>query len=325
MYAASLLHNGKAPDSLEICENWLMDQPESADFIACRDCLCRLTRHVDKAWEWIRQLEEQLTHLTFEPERAHSGIEGMLYDLLCEDIHQSEEAGYELETLLRDMMAAPLPEFYRKSRVLPLEAARNRIQHHPLLSPSVSKPVPDDGLSTPTPPTPLMKPKTKYFPKNGMSRKGFTLIEMLVVIAIISMLMLLVVPAAGSVQKRAKRSACASNLRQIAMASLMYSAEHGGKLVATPFKDPNVYWFRQMYPYLKRDNENKTTRVFQCMEDRDALEAFHNQGTEWNSISYLLLKESPEWSYLSEIRSPSQSPQFIDAEITATADYGTPA
>lgn len=157
------------------------------------------------------------------------------------------------------------------------------------------------------------------------SISAFTLVEMLVVLAIVATLVAVVVPASDSLRQRSQRVACASNLRQISIASLLFSSESNGKLIATPFKDPDVYWFRQIYPYLKSDEQNKTTQVFQCPSDSDALQAFDSGGTEWSSISYLLLKQSPDWGFLSNIISPSKSPQFIDAEIVATADYRNPA
>lgn len=153
---------------------------------------------------------------------------------------------------------------------------------------------------------------------------GFTLIELLVVIAILASLMSLVILAAGRSLESARRTACASNLRQIATASLLFTTENNGRILATPFGEDNLYWFRQIYPYLKNDQTNKATRIFQCPEDRSALNAFRSGGSEWDSISYLFLKEDPDWELLGQITSPSQSPQFIDAEITATGNYRDP-
>lgn len=160
--------------------------------------------------------------------------------------------------------------------------------------------------------------KTRSVP---LSRTGFTLIEMLVVIAIFALLASLILPVTNRALGSARRVACASNIRQIATASLMYSSENQGRLIASPFVDPSVYWFRQIYPYLGNDDATETTQIFQCVEDKDAREAYASGGSEWDSISYLLLKENLSWTFLAQIRSPSISPQFIDAEITATGNY----
>ncbi len=55
-------------------------------------------------------------------------------------------------------------------------------------------------------------------------RHGFTIIEMLVVIVIIGILMALMLPAINSAREAARRSNCASNLRQIGQAILGFEA-----------------------------------------------------------------------------------------------------
>lgn len=58
----------------------------------------------------------------------------------------------------------------------------------------------------------------------GSSRPGFTLVEMLVVIAIVATLAGIILPAVQASREAARRSACASNLRQIATAMVSYDA-----------------------------------------------------------------------------------------------------
>ncbi len=55
---------------------------------------------------------------------------------------------------------------------------------------------------------------------------GFTLIELLVVIAIIAILAALLLPALASAKERAQRAACKSNMRQLALAAMMYADEN---------------------------------------------------------------------------------------------------
>src|SRR2546428_13463634 len=63
-------------------------------------------------------------------------------------------------------------------------------------------------------------------------RAGFTVVELLVVIAVIAILAALLLPALARAKESARRARCASDLKQIVLAACMYADENDDRFPA---------------------------------------------------------------------------------------------
>jgi len=90
-------------------------------------------------------------------------------------------------------------------------------------------------------------------------QSAFTLIELLVVIAIIAILAAILFPVFGRARENARKSSCASNLKQLGLAAQMYSQDFDEILPRIYVNDPSSKsWAQIIQPYVK------STQAFNC-------------------------------------------------------------
>lgn len=108
---------------------------------------------------------------------------------------------------------------------------------------------------------------------------GFTLLEVIVVIAVVAVLAALLLPAVQSAREAARRTQCASNLRQIGIALHAYHGDYGvfplgiGQHVAQiqmlPYVDqaPLYDWITSDYPRSGMAAQWTPVAVYECPSD----------------------------------------------------------
>ena len=85
-------------------------------------------------------------------------------------------------------------------------------------------------------------------------RKGFTLVELLIVIAVLGVLAAMMSTSAGSASAIAKAAAIHSNIRSIKAAALLYRAEAGEDFHETDATEANLKKFIDLQIYRKFSN-----------------------------------------------------------------------
>jgi prepilin-type N-terminal cleavage/methylation domain-containing protein/prepilin-type processing-associated H-X9-DG protein len=127
-------------------------------------------------------------------------------------------------------------------------------------------------------------------------KKGFTLVELMVVIAIIALLAALLLPAINKAKSISQRATCISNQKQLQMGHMIFSDDHGDKILYSSSwkyeKCASYAWMAgslnlstygnrarwlassPLFPYV-----GKSVGVFKCPADKDVVRVMNKQKT----------------------------------------------
>jgi len=116
---------------------------------------------------------------------------------------------------------------------------------------------------------------------------AFSLVELLIVVAIIGVLAALAFPVFQKVLLTGKKTACASNLRQIGIALMTYAAENDQHLPETSHTAAiGQSWIFALESYL-----GNVDKVRLCPADPKAADRLEAKGTSYVMNSYLFVPE----------------------------------
>jgi prepilin-type N-terminal cleavage/methylation domain-containing protein/prepilin-type processing-associated H-X9-DG protein len=163
--------------------------------------------------------------------------------------------------------------------------------------------------------------------ERGTRRRGFTLVELLAVIALIVLLAALILPVFGAARERARESTCLSHLRQINLAYLLYVADWEEQLPdwylpgpprPAPF-GPRRFWPELLQPYLRSQGVVlDPNAVWEEQEDvRLADYTLMTSGPEGRGT-----EADPYWRWpgpplsLADVRRPAETGHLLDGWTT---------
>jgi len=122
---------------------------------------------------------------------------------------------------------------------------------------------------------------------------AFTLIELLIVVAIISILAGLLLPALGRAKSKGYNSVCINNLRQLGIATRLYSEDNNNLLPSAeilptqpinPEKPlPRISDVLAAYVGRTSGTNTNTLTVFKCLADKVGLFSTEGSSYEWNA------------------------------------------
>ncbi|MGE9292600.1 MAG: prepilin-type N-terminal cleavage/methylation domain-containing protein [Puniceicoccales bacterium] len=100
----------------------------------------------------------------------------------------------------------------------------------------------------------MKKPLDTRYPAPAI-RRGFTLTELLVVMAVILVLLTILIPAASKIREKANASKCTSNLRQIGVLFHSYALDNDGYLPYTVSRETMRSWDYALLLYAVSEEE----------------------------------------------------------------------
>lgn len=127
-------------------------------------------------------------------------------------------------------------------------------------------------------------------------RKSFTLIELLIAIAIIAILAAMLLPALSKARDKAKAISCINQQKQLGLVSNMYAGDYNGYVIPIAFRNTaHDAWYSFFLPYMLKGKPTAAYSAFKCpAETKDA--RLGAGGSSWATGIYTDWKISYNYS-----------------------------
>jgi prepilin-type N-terminal cleavage/methylation domain-containing protein/prepilin-type processing-associated H-X9-DG protein len=126
-------------------------------------------------------------------------------------------------------------------------------------------------------------------------KRGFTLVELLVVIGVLVLLLSLLLPALARARAQARSVRCASNMRQLCQGLLCYVAQNKQRFPPNvSFPSPGQFWYqRDRWEGMLTPTPREQDGVFTCPEDPEAVRSYSMNVWMSSEIDGDILRQTP--------------------------------